>query len=262
MSALPVASVAATLDSPPLTWRAIAELFTRPQPVTIPMVTLFAIIPIYLYIGAVVSHGSLHAPELPLDRALPLLPAWSLIYWSLFLAALLPVFVVHQHELVRRVIWAYLFIWLVAYAFFLIYPTAAPKRASPTDADFFNWVLRSIYASDVKYNCFPSLHVAQCFLASLTCYRVHRGLGAVTGVWASLVALSTLFTKQHYVLDVIAGTLLAYVAYVLFLRNYPRDATPRFERRCAPLLALGALGLYGVIVMIMWVVYYFNLAKF
>ena len=57
-----------------------------------------------------------------------------------------------------------------------------------------------------------SLHVAQCFIAALVCHRVHRGAGAVAGVWAFLVALSTLFTKQHYVVDVLGGILLAGVA--------------------------------------------------
>lgn len=115
-----------------------------------------------------------------------------------------------------------------------------------------------IYESDVQYNCFPSLHVAQCFLAALTCYRVHRGVGLVTGLWASLVGLSTLYTKQHYVVDVIAGAFLACAAYLAFLRGYPRDAIPELERRVAPVLALGAFALYGLMVAGLWLLYAIN----
>ena len=68
-----------TLEPTRIKWRAVAKVFTRPQPVTIPMVLLFAIIPLYLYIGVSVSRWTLHVPELALDRALPLLPAWSVI---------------------------------------------------------------------------------------------------------------------------------------------------------------------------------------
>jgi membrane-associated phospholipid phosphatase len=247
--------MAATPDRPRIVWNEVVGIFTRPQPVTIPMVTLFAIIPVYLVIGVTVSHWTLHAPELALDRALPLRPAWSVIYGSLFVAAFLPVFVLHQQELIRRTILAYLSVWLFSYAFFLIYPTAAPQHGEVIGAGFFAWALLGIYSSDVKFNCFPSLHVAQCFLAAFSCYRVHRGVGGFAAVWAILVGLSTLYTKQHYAVDVIAGGLLAYAANLVFLRDYPREAVPEVERRLAPILALGAFGVYGVIVLGLWIVY-------
>ena len=237
------------------TWREIAEVLSRPQPVTIPIVALFAIIPFYLYIGSVVSHGVVHVPEVALDRAFPVQPAWSLVYVSLFLAALLPVFVVHQPELVRRTVLAFLFAWLFSYACFLAYPTLGPRPDKLAGEGFPVWLLKQIYAADVRYNCLPSLHVAQCFLAAFAANRVHRGVGAIAGVWASLVAISTLFTKQHYVLDVAGGMALASIAYLLFLRTYPRDAIPAREQRLAPALAGCAVGLYGAIVGILWLAY-------
>ena len=234
-----------------------ARLFSRHQPITIPMVALALIIPIYLFIGGVLVPGlTVNEPAMTLDYAIPLEPAWSVIYLSLFLAALLPVFVVHQPEMVRRTVNAFLAIWLVAYVFFLAYPTIGPRPIAKVVGDNFSvWLLQCIYASDVRYNCFPSLHVAQCFLAALVCYRIHRGVGAVAGVWAALVGVSTVFTKQHYLLDVISGALLAYLAYCVFLRSYPHTATPELERRLAPLLAFGAVGTYGIIVGIMWIAF-------
>ena len=53
-------------ESPLLTWRMAAELFTRPQPVTPVMVALFAIVPVYLYIGNVVSKWAVNVPALRL----------------------------------------------------------------------------------------------------------------------------------------------------------------------------------------------------
>lgn len=240
-----------------LGFRAAASLFARRQPVTIPMVVLALIIPIYLVIGgALVPGRTVYTPATWLDHALPLEPAWSVVYLSLFLAALLPVFVVHQQEMVRRTVNAFIAVWLVAYVVFLLYPTIGPRPlAKVVGGDFSVWLLQCIYASDFRYNCLPSLHVAQCFLAALVCNRIHRGVGAVAGVWAALVGVSTVYTKQHYVLDVISGALLAYLAYCIFLRSYPRSATPELERRLAPLLALGAVGTYGIMVGIMWIAY-------
>jgi len=231
------------------TLRMAAGMFRRPQPVTVAMVVLFAIIPFYLVIGVVVAGGPVNVPELALDAAVPLQPSWSVVYGSLFLAALLPGFVVHQQELLQRAILAYLALWLVSFICFLAYPTAAPLHAKVAGNGFFEWALLAIYGSDVHYNCFPSLHVAQCFLAAFVCYRVNRGVGAVTGVWAFFVGLSTLYTKQHYILDVIAGALLAYAAYLVFLRSYPRDAIPELDRRVAPVLAAGAFAAYGLMLV-------------
>lgn len=238
-------------------YRAAARLFTRRQPVTVSMVALALIIPLYLFIGGALIPGrTVYAPAIWLDLELPVQPSWSVIYLSLFLAALLPVFVVHQQELVRRTVNAFLAIWLVAYVFFLVYPTIGPRpMAKVLGDDFSSWLLQSIYSSDFRYNCLPSLHVAQCVLAALVCAQVHRGVGAAAGLWAGMVGVSTVYTKQHYILDVVTGALLAYLAYRVFLRGYAREATPEVERRLAPLLALGAVGTYGIIVGIMWIAY-------
>lgn len=190
------------------------------------------------------------------DRELPAAPAWSVVYGSLFLAALLPAFIIHQQELLRRTILAFVRVWLVSFAFFLAYPTLGPPRRVAGDG-FFAWALRAIYASDVRHNCFPSLHVAQCFVAAFACGRVHRGVGAAAVAWACLVGLSTLFTKQHYVLDVVSGALLACIAYVILLRGYPREAVPERDRRLAPALALVAVGIYGLGVAGLWLVFAF-----
>lgn len=243
-------------DGRAASWRGVRELMTRPQPVTLPMVALFALVPMYLVVGEFVSTGrTLHVPEIGLDRAMALRPEWSLVYLSLFLAAFLPVFVIHQQELVRRTIFAFIFVWVVALAMFIAYPTLGPRPAKVGGDDFAAWTLRLIYSSDHRYNCLPSLHVAQCFVAAFACGRVHRGVGAAALAWAFLVAVSVVYTKQHYVLDAVSGALLAGAAYVLVLRSYPRDAVPRYERIHAPLLATCAAAIYGATAMFLWVLY-------
>ena len=242
------------------TWQEMLGLFARPQPVTVPMVVLFAIIPLYLFIEDVVADSPVHMPAMALDHWLPVLPAWSFVYLSLFLAALLPVFVVHQQDLFRRTVLAFLTAWLVAYVCFLAYPTVVPQRAAVTGDSFAAWMLRTIHAADTDYNCLPSLHVAQCWIAALACGRVHRGVGIAAALWAFLVGLSTLFTKQHYVVDVIAGTALAFAVYLIFLHAVPRAAIPELERRLAPRLALAAVALYGVVLALMFLCYLLGVA--
>lgn len=220
------------------------------------MVLLVALVPLYLVIAGRGFGGAEFAPELALDRLIPLSPTWALVYGALYLfLILLPVFVVQQAELIRRTVWAYLSVWLLSYACFLLFPTFAPRPDKVLGNGFGVWGLRFLYDADPPYNCFPSLHVAHSFVSALACYRVHRALGLVAILCASLVALSTLFTKQHYVADVIAGILLALVAYAVFLRSYSRAHIPTLDRRLAPALALCVTALVGLGVACSWVAY-------
>jgi membrane-associated phospholipid phosphatase len=220
------------------------------------MVLLVSLVPIYLVIAGRAQVGEAQAPALALDQLFPLAPVWALIYGALYaFLIVLPVFVVQQEDLIRRTVWAYLTVWIAAYVSFLVYPTYAPRPESVTGEGFAVWGLRFLYEADPPYNCFPSLHVAHSFVSAFAAYRVNRTLGFVAILFAALVALSTLFTKQHYVADVVAGTLLALVAYAIFLRGYSRANIPELHRRVAPYLALVVAGIVIFFGAVYWVAY-------
>jgi membrane-associated phospholipid phosphatase len=245
-----------TADAVSTPWRMIAHSLTRPYRVTLPMVLLVSLVPLYLFIPELIFGRTVHTPEVALDRVLPLQPTWALVYGSLYLFLIvLPVLLVRQDELIRRTVRAYLTVWIVAYLCFLAYPTVAPRPTNLLGEGFGLWGLRFLYSADPPYNCFPSLHVAHSFVSALACFRVHRGVGIAATLGAVLVGLSTLYTKQHYVLDVLAGTLLACLAYAVFLRSYRRAEIPEFDRHVAPGFALGLLVILGLAVAGSWVVY-------
>ena len=65
---------------------------------------------------------------------------------------------------------------------------------------------------NLEYNLVPSLHVAM----SIVCVDIYsRRAGyfvkSVLWVWGCAIALSTLVTHQHHVLDVITGFVLAII---------------------------------------------------
>jgi membrane-associated phospholipid phosphatase len=238
------------------TWLMVGRMLTRPYRVTLPMVALLLLVPLYIFIAELMPGRVLHVPASAWDQVIPLQPAWSLVYGSLYLFLIvLPVLIVSQEEQVRRSVLAYLTVWTAAYVCFLVYPTTAPRPADVMGQGFAVWGLKSLYSADPPYNCFPSLHVAHSFVSALICHRVHRGVGIAALACAALVALSTLLTKQHYVADVIAGILLALAAHVVFLRHDSPDTVPTADRRVVPILALVTMGIIGASVGCCWVVY-------
>ncbi len=241
----------------PFRWSMVVESLSRPYPVSMPMLVFVLLVPFYFLIGEWMPGGrAVHVPALALDRALHVEPAWALVYGSLYLFLIvLPLFVVREREHIRRTVLAYVAVWTTAYVCFLVYPTIAPRPAAVLGSGFDVWALRLLYAADPVYNCFPSLHVAHSFVSALACYRVHRKVGISAVFCAAVVAVSTLYARQHYVLDVAAGILLACVAYVVFLRGAPRGAIPEMDRRLAPVFAVGVIGLVAIVVAGFWVAY-------
>lgn len=217
---------------------------------------LVSLAPLYFVIGHLTQDWPTLVPDIALDRAIPLRPEWMLVYGSLYVFAfLMPILVVRPPDLFRGALRAFLTVMLVSYLGFLLFPTAAPRPAHVPGDGFAAWALRLAYEIDPPHGCLPSLHVAYSFVSALACWRVHRGVGAGALIWAALIGLSTLYTKQHYVLDVLAGALLAHAAYLVFLRGYPRDAVPAIDRQRAPVRALIVAGLMALAVVGSWAVY-------
>lgn len=234
--------------------RAAVESFKRPYPVSPAMGALVSLVPLYVFIPSLFLPGrTLHSPALPLDDLVPLQPLWVFVYGALYLFLIvLPVLTIRDEGHVQRTVRAYLLVWLTAYVVFVAFPTAAPRPPKLAGDGFGMWGVWLLYSADPPFNCFPSLHVAHSFVSALTCYRLYRPLGRTCIVAASLVALSTLFTKQHYSLDVIAGIVLAFIAYALFLHPYTPQGVTTLDRHVAVALAVGLFAVLGCGVASLW----------
>ena len=75
---------------------------------------------------------------------------------------------------------------------------------------------------DDPYNQSPSLHVAFAF-AFWTVFRdLKSKWKPVIAVWLILVALSTLTTYQHHLIDIFTGSILAHLTFLIFPSSSPR----------------------------------------
>lgn len=153
-----------------------------------------------------------HNLFLPGEERLPFLPIFEYLYvLTYFIGAFLTV-TIRDYATFRRVTVATALTLLIAYATYLLFPVYF-ERPHLDVTSLHTWLL-SIEYMDRPYNHFPSLHVALSWLAVLAA-QVSRRTRISLGVVAIGISISTVFVKQHYVVDVLYGGVLAYVAWRL-----------------------------------------------
>lgn len=157
-------------------------------------------------------------PLTALDRRIPFWPGALTLYVSLW--AYVPLAFPLLRE--RAELFAYgltvTATALVGLGIFLVCPTAVPPPE-------INWeqypAFISLKSIDATGNACPSLHVAFAVFTALWLHRVLRELGdrgalrALNAVWCAGILYSTLATKQHVVLDVVAGAALGLAGWML-----------------------------------------------
>lgn len=194
----------------------------------------------------------------PLDDAIPFLPGSVVVYWSILPMALLPIFVLRDPRLFRRVAIAYAAAITVSLAVFVAFPVTSAGIRVMTEATaasgFVGWLLRLLHTLDPPLNLFPSLHLALATLSALAVRRVNPTLGALALAWTACIAVSVCTTKQHFVADVIAGVALGALAYAAIVaRGNGRERRETFGGAglalYAALIALFYAGLFAAYVV-------------
>lgn len=149
-----------------------------------------------------------------LDKYIPFNRHWVWAYYLYFPFILLPILFLRDS---RELFQAFIFYCITAgitLTIFALWRTGMYRPEIAAD-DLSARLLKGIYAKDYPYNCFPSQHVAYSFTATLVFFRRKRLYGWLALVIALLISMSTLFIKQHWFIDVPAGILVAFLAYLI-----------------------------------------------
>lgn len=163
-----------------------------------------------------------HSIPVPFENAIPFAPEWVTIYTATFIFWLLGLVVcmTRERELCFRMFTGIYIAELICAVFFVAMPTVI-VRPEATDGVYYDRLLAQLYAADQPTNLFPSMH---CMFA----YMVFRGFMIAkldkpviigSGLFAALVCASTVFVKQHFLLDTFAGIILGEVAVTLSLKT-------------------------------------------
>lgn len=170
--------------------------------------------------------------ELPLDRAIPFLPWTVSIYFLCFLFwALSYLYIARQEKaLAYRFFLADFLGKTVCLVCFLLLPTTN-VRPPVTGSGLWDALMRLLYQIDKPVNLFPSIHCYaswMCYIGLRNAPRAPSWTRPGSCLFALAVFLSTLTTKQHVVVDVLSGWLLAEGSYALagrlMERFFPKKA--------------------------------------
>ena len=171
------------------------------------------------------NHNPIKTPELlnlnSLDLAIPFWPESFWVYLSMIPMYFVSLSFMKDEQNLNRLFWGNLFMWSGCALFFLIYPTTFPREAYPLDRNSTSTITYAAFFVWREYlenptNCFPSLHVASSLFCGLLYLKEGLKKFSIFFPWSVVVCLSTLTTKQHYLVDVIAGAALAVSFYFIF----------------------------------------------
>jgi membrane-associated phospholipid phosphatase len=151
------------------------------------------------------------------DDAVPFLPFSILGYALVYVFIFLPVFTISNRAIFTRVFYGFLVISLMALPFFIFLPVRVPRPGVPTQESFFYWGVAFNYVLDKPVNAFPSLHVANSVFAAACCVKLSPRVGLWGIIGATLIAVSTLTLRQHFLADVVAATAIALGVYFLLV---------------------------------------------
>ena len=145
---------------------------------------------------------------LPIDHAVPFIP-WTIVpYWSLDLLFVTAFLVQKTHaDLSRHTARTLLGIGVAA-ACFIVFPLRCGAERPEVPGVLAPW-FRALGGVDMPYNQAPSLHI----ILLLLVWHAHlpatpKRLRPLAYAWGALIGVSTLTTRQHGVIDLVAGLLV------------------------------------------------------
>ena len=154
------------------------------------------------------------------------------LYYPVLVVPPLVILAVRGHEAFRSVALAVMVTYLSCFLFYLAVPVYGPRAMTegslpPGTVGFFQALVEGARErGDSPGTAFPSSHVAGAVTIAWMGWRwLPRAWGLVLSASAAMVALATVYTRNHYAVDALAGLLWA-----LALQGW---LVPRLERGTA-----------------------------
>ncbi len=168
------------------------------------------------FINSGFDHHNIH---LRIDELIPLSPEWSIIYVATFFFWFAGVvMIMRERKDICFELFAALHIsYVMCFVTFIVYPTTMPRPELVVNG-YVSKLLSALWSLDKPTNLFPSMHCLLswlCFRAAMRCERTDTLWRVLSFFAALLIFASTIFVKQHVVIDIFGGILYAEISLLL-----------------------------------------------
>ena len=169
-----------------------------------------------------------------IDDLFPVIPVFSVIYlysYIFWIMGPMAVSLTRKRNFANYIIGLSL-AYLIGFLCFIFVPTYMDRVKEGlmeygSKPGIFNALLNTIYAADGSekaFNLIPSYHClisTYCYLGVRKQPEISKGFQNYSLIMAILIVLSTLFTKQHYIIDCITGIGISIGCYILMEKLDP-----------------------------------------
>ncbi|GAH61513.1 unnamed protein product [marine sediment metagenome] len=182
---------------------------------------------LYSWTGELYPEGSGYRLDFLGDNLIPFVPEMAIFYVYLFYPMVILTFISFtfiDDEKGYALGWSVVIMNLIAIIIYILFPVSTywwrqELLSNRIEGNFFADTMYIVYEYDTSFNCLPSMHAGMstiCFFVWYQYYKIKPNLktkiiAIIIFIIAFGVVLSTLFVKQHYIIDEIAGVLLAYI---------------------------------------------------
>ncbi len=187
----------------------------------------------YALVESFVPAGGYHVMHCALDDMIPFCELFVIPYigWIVLSFWLGGYTFFREPEEFHRLIQYYIVASIICFAIILIYPSCQELRPETFANDrFLTRLVRGLYTTDTPTNVFPSMHVAGA-LGSLFCMMRIKffetpKMRAAAIILIVLICVSTLFIKQHSVLDLLGALPVGIIGWIIVYgrKNKKRSA--------------------------------------
>ncbi len=184
---------------------------------------------LFLLCEVLISEDVCHEMYSPLDDMIPFREGFVVFYvlWYFMVIGSIVWFGLYKKEGFRALLLFMTACQLIAVVVFLIYPNKQTLRPQIMPREnIFASLVGLIHSVDTNTNVCPSMHVAYSF-AMASVWGKERGASVtfkcVMGVTCLMVCLSTVFIKQHSVIDIFVALVMCMLIEMVVYRRFWKE---------------------------------------
>ena len=184
-----------------------------------------ALISIFLLVDNINLAGNKIQSEI--DDLIPFVPVFVIPYfaWFIFIVATGIILLKKSKQDLRKTYLSVNLCMVIGLIVYILFPNYQSLRPEVYADDIFSQWVRLLQIGDSPSNVCPSLHVAISIslytgITHSTCFKKRPDINFFTLILTLLIILSTLFIKQHSIIDVAFGTLLGIVVHIFVYKIY------------------------------------------